>query len=125
MNKRGITTQQYIITFYIVICALLFVLLITYIKMEVTGESYQQKVLSKKLGLTLDTVYASNGELELNFNLNKTYSVRSEEKFLKVKKEKIGSTGFYVAAQDEDNLNFNLETDSLKLKSKQGDISIT
>ena len=125
MNKKGISTQQYIWTFYIILCALLFVLLTNYIKEEVTGESYQQHVLSKELGLTLDTVYASNGELELKYNFNKTYFIKSKDGFLTIMKEKIGSQGFYIIAQDENNLNFNLETDSIKIKSKKGDISVT
>ncbi|MBL7147745.1 MAG: hypothetical protein ISS82_02880 [Nanoarchaeota archaeon] len=125
MNKRGISTQQYIWTFYIILCVLLFVLLINYIRQEVTGEAYQQQILSKKLGLTLDTVYASNGELELKYNFNKTYFIKSKDGFLTIMKEKIGSQGFYIIAQDENNLNFNLETDSIKIKSKNGDISVT
>ena len=125
MNKRGISTQQYIWTFYIILCTLLFVLITNYIRDEVTGEAYQQQILSKKLGLTLDTVYASNGELELKYNFNKTYFIKSKDGFLTIMKEKIGSQGFYIIAQDENNLNFNLETDSIKIKSKKGDISVT
>lgn len=124
MNKKGISTQQYIWTFYIIICIVIFVLLVNYIRAEITGESSKQIILAKNLGLTLDSVYASNGDLNLNYYFNNTFVIESKESLLTVQKTRVSSYGFYIIAQDEDNLNLNFETDSVIIKSEKGDISV-
>ena len=123
MNKRGISTQQYIWTFYIILAIIIAVLLVNYIRQEITGESYTQHVLSKKLGLTLDSAYASPGKLELNYNFNDTFIINSEKGLLTIKKEKIGSHGFYQISQTKD-LDFNFESDTLKIISNKGSVLV-
>ena len=110
-----------IYSFYIILAIVTGYLLFSSIRQEVTGEAYTQHVLAKKLGLTLDTASSSNGELNFNYNLSNTFSVKSVNGFLTVKKENSGIPGSYYAAN---NLNFNFETDLLKIQLTKGSIDV-
>ena len=125
MNKRGIANQQlYINGFYIILAAVIIIVLFSYISHEISGISSNQKVLAKNLGLALDSAYASNGNLELTYNLNNTFLIESNKGVLTVKNSKLGTLGFYTVAQNNKDLDFSINTGSLKIKSINGDISV-
>lgn len=121
MNKKGMETRLIVYGFYIILVILIGYLLFNYMDQEITGESHTQIVLAKKLGLTLDTASSSNGELNLNYNLSGTFSVKSVNGFLTIKKENSGIPGSYYVAND---LNFNFETNLLKIHSIKGGVDV-
>jgi len=125
MNKRGMDTHLILWTFYLVLCILIFVWLTVYTNSEINGISSDQEASAKQIGLTLDAIYAANGDLDLTYFLNEPFIIKSEEGFLTVKKNEFSNLDFYIASQSKEHMNFEVTSDKLNINYKNGGLSVS
>ena len=84
MNKRGMMSKQILWTFYLIINIMIGIFLMVYINNNASGKYFDNQFYAKDIGLTIETIYQSSGNLKINYNFENKVKFNLNENIIKI-----------------------------------------
>jgi len=120
MNKRGMLEHLVLYLFYIIVGIMIVVLLYINIKEAYTGAGFNKEFFANDVGMIIESAYIANNNLEIDYSFDKTYNVNIKDGVLFIGENIAGGKSSYLVCGDKNKLDFNLDTNGLRILNKKG-----
>ncbi|MBU2634205.1 MAG: hypothetical protein KJ674_03085 [Nanoarchaeota archaeon] len=120
MNKKSMTQHQFLYLFYILFAVLIFVFLVNTLDDMHSGKGFGKEYFARDVGMIIESAYIGNGDLEVEYNFTEKFLVEIKDGVLLLRESKQSSYGSYLIAEGEEDLDFELITNKLKITNERG-----